>query len=343
MGNDSRSLSVLEAMSGHPVQEIPAPVSPLGAVVGRPRGRDFVTTAQFGLFGSGTGSVLKVVRGQVEPLAMAPGMPLAVAVDERANRVIVVGDADGGTVSVLDATSGRLVHRGVIGMVLIGQSLAVDEAAGRAFVITANLAADTGSVYVFDSHSGRPLHTIALPTMPVGMTVDERTGHVFVSTMGPAALIKSGPIFGRQSIPVSTGHGSVVMLDARRGSVIRSVPVGIGPGAMAVDARRHHLLVTNVGAMDSAGNPLGPGRVSVLDTRSGAVLRTVPVGLAPGDVAVDERAGRALVLNLGGTVHVTDAWRWLPSWLRRLPFVPRQAPAARTVGGSVTVLDTTRL
>src|SRR5919199_499155 len=112
--------------------------------------------------------------------------------------------------------------------------------------------------------------------------------------------------------------------------------------AMAVDARHQHLLVTNVGAMDSAGNPLGPGRVSVLDTRSGVVLRTVPVGLAPGDVAVDERAGRALVLNLGGTVHVTDAWRWLPSWLRRLPFVPRQAPAAPTGGGAGTVLDTTR-
>jgi YVTN family beta-propeller protein len=271
-------------------------------------------------------------------------MPLAMDVDERANRVIVVGDADGGTVSVLDATSGRLVHRSVIGMVLIGQSLAVDEATARAFVITANLAADRGSVYVFDSHNGRLLRTIALPTMPVGIIVDERTGHVFVSTMGPATIINSGPGFGRQAIPVSTGNGSVVMLDARRGSVIRSVLVGIGPGAMAVDARHHHLLVTNVGAMDGTGNPLGPGRVSVLDTRSGAVLRTVPVGLAPSDVAVDERAGRALVLNLGGTVQVTDVWTWLPSWLRqRLPFLPRPGSGARTVGGSVTVLDTARL
>src|SRR5919197_11432 len=179
VGHDARSLSVLEAMSGHLVQEIPAKVSPLGAVVGRHSGHVFVTTAQFGLFGSGTGGVLKVVRGQVEPLAMAPGMPLAVAVDERANRVIVVGDAAGGTVSVLDATSGRLVYRGVIGMVLIGQSLAVDEATGRAFVITANLPANKGSVYVFDSHSGRPLHTISLPTMPLAITVDEPTGPVF--------------------------------------------------------------------------------------------------------------------------------------------------------------------
>src|ERR671936_1849328 len=187
-------------MRGHLVQEIPAHVSPLGAVVARHSGHLFVTTAQFSLFGSGTGGVLKLVRGQVAPLAMAPGMPLAVAVDERANRVIVVGDAAGGTVSVLDATSGRLVHRGVIGMVLIGQSLAVDEAAGRAFVITANLAADKGSVHVFDSHSGRLLHTIALPTMPVGITVDERTEHVFVSTMGPAAFINRGPGFGRQPL-----------------------------------------------------------------------------------------------------------------------------------------------
>src|SRR5919199_2311127 len=109
MGTDTRRLSVLEARSGHLVQEIPAQVSPLGAVVARHSRRVFVTTAQVSVFGSGTGGVLNVVRGQVAPLAVVPGMPLAVAVDERANRVIVAGDANGGSVSVLDATSGRLV------------------------------------------------------------------------------------------------------------------------------------------------------------------------------------------------------------------------------------------
>src|SRR5207249_1466585 len=116
MGHDTRSLSVLEAKSGQIVQAIPARVSPLGAAVDRHSRRVFVTTAQFGLFGSSrSGGVLEVVRGQLQLLAPAPGMPPAVAIDERANRVIVVGAADGGTVSVPDATSGRLVHRSVIG------------------------------------------------------------------------------------------------------------------------------------------------------------------------------------------------------------------------------------
>jgi len=50
--------------------------------------------------------------------------------------------------------------------------------------------------------------------------------------------------------------------------------------------------------------------VSVLDARSGRILRTVTVGLGPYAVAVDERTSRVFVANYdGNTVSVLDAGR----------------------------------
>ena len=81
------------------------------------------------------------------------------------------------------------------------------------------------------------------------------------------------------------------------------------------------------------------------DATSGAVLRTVGVGTYPAALAVDERAGRAFVVNAGGTtVRASQGWweqavRWLQP--ARLPWLPRPAPASlvHSTTGSVSVLD----
>ena len=59
------------------------------------------------------------------------------------------------------------------------------------------------------------------------------------------------------------GPGSVSLLDATMGAVLRTVPAGRGLGAIAVDAQTQRAFV------------LGETTVSTLDTRSGAVVRTV--------------------------------------------------------------------
>jgi DNA-binding beta-propeller fold protein YncE len=46
------------------------------------------------------------------------------------------------------------------------------------------------------------------------------------------------------------------------------------------------------------------GAVSVLDATSGALLTTLPVGIRPAAVAVDDSTQRVLVLNNEGTVSV---------------------------------------
>jgi DNA-binding beta-propeller fold protein YncE len=100
------------------------------------------------------------------------------------------------------------------------------------------------------------------------------------------------------------------------------------------------VLVVHTGAVDSNGVSLGAGSMSVLDARSGVVLRTVVVGVAPIAVAVDERSGRAVVVNAGGPVRIPDAWGQVLDRLRRwLPFVPPRATETRTVPGSVSIVD----
>lgn len=133
------------------------------------------------------------------------------------------------------------------------------------------------------------------------------------------------------------------MLDANSGAVLHSSTVGVAPGPLAVDARHHHVLVVTGGAVDAAGNPSGAGTVAVLDARSGAVVRTITAGMAPGDIALDERANRAFVLNFGGKAQASDPWAWLPRPLRHaMPFLPG-AGQSRQVRGTVMVLDTARL
>jgi YVTN family beta-propeller protein len=137
--------------------------------------------------------------------------------------------------------------------------------------------------------AGRPFTgTIAVGVDPTALAVDARTGHVFV---------------------VNKDDGTVSVLDAARGTVLHTVTVGTRPVAVAVDARRSRAFVVNSNTA-VYGSAYGPGTVSVLDTRTGALLRTVTVGTVPATLAVDERTDRVFVANAEeDTVSVLDAAR----------------------------------
>jgi DNA-binding beta-propeller fold protein YncE len=93
---------------------------------------------------------------------------------------------------------------------------------------------------------------------------------------------------------------------------------------------------------DAAGEPTA-GSVSLLDARTGEVVRQVATGPIPLAVAVDERRGRAVVTNAGGTAAAPDPWAWVPSWLRERMHGLIPAPSGlRALPGSVSVVDTRR-
>lgn len=87
----------------------------------------------------------------------------------------------------------------------------------------------------------------------------------------------------------------------RPAGALRTVTVGQGPVAVAVDAHSAHVFVVNYADGGHRGS------VSMLDAATGAVIRTIAVGMLPVAVAVDTRHARALVVNRGShTVSVLD-------------------------------------
>jgi len=76
------------------------------------------------------------------------------------------------------------------------------------------------------------------------------------------------------------------------------ISVAVDPRAVIVDGARGRIFVAHRGVM--------PGQVTVIDARTGRVLRDVAVGAAPSALAVDERGGHVFVVN-SGTAFTQDA------------------------------------
>ena len=129
------------------------------------------------------------------------------------------------------------------------------------------------------------------------------------------------------------------------GHLLHAVTVGSYPADAAIDEQSGRIFVASLGPIDQMHGPTGTGSLQVVDEHTGAVVRTVPVGMAPFIVALDGPARRVLVFNMGGgTVRVPDPWSWVPPWLRRvLPFLPPGVSRTRSVPASVTIIDTSRL
>jgi len=122
-------------------------------------------------------------------------------------------------------------------------------------------------------------------TNPIAITVDERTQRVFVVGEGPP----SKPYYLSPS-----GPGSVSVLDATTGALVRTTRVGINAVALAVDER--HGRVFALAREPQASDDPSSGDTSVLDAATGALIRTFPRtgGTA---LAVSARTGRLFVAS----------------------------------------------
>jgi hypothetical protein len=149
--------------------------------------------------------------------------------------------------------------------------------------------------------------TPVLASIPVGRfypnvapvyAADEQTGYVYLGMNGP----RRGA--GRA--------GMIGILDSGTGRLVHTVPLGPGEVDLAVDERRGFVFATSFGHLRRAtildprsGQviqgvvPAGAGHLRVLDGHSGAILRTLAIGLATTSVAVDERQGRVYVAHAG--------------------------------------------
>lgn len=214
--------------------------------------------------------------------------PVALAVDARIGRVVVVnqgslypngsGTATGhGSVSMLDATTGRLLRTTPVGQ--NPRAVAIDEQTRRVFVVDegplspnhSNLPTAHGAVSVLAARSGRTLRSYEVDTTPSGypavVAVDDRLHHAFAATGSTLSMLdtRSGRIqhmvrtrpLDAAAVDVSTAQafaagltlptnrGLVYVIDGRTGCILRTIGVGTGPSALAVDTRSGHLFVAN--------------------------------------------------------------------------------------------------
>ena len=222
----------------------------------------------------------------------------AVAVDGRTGRTFAAGSGPTmSQITMLDTTTGAVVRTITAGPVVQGivESIDVDEARGHALVLTdpdtiGQGQGPPGRVSVLDARDGRVLHSAVLGPDSRPVALDQKRGHFFALTTD------------------ANGRGRIAMVDTATGRVLRTVAIAAGAGnyeglsGVALDATRGRLFVTTVGVDFVV-------YVSALDTRSGAVVRSVALGSAiqgGGEIAMDERTERVFVAS-DNRVRVLDA------------------------------------
>lgn len=234
-------------------------------------------------------------------------------------------------VAVFDTLSGRLIRQTTLPVHdrldgSLGDTPVVDAAAGRAFLLVAHpryypaddRLADHAAL-VFDTLTGRLLGVAPLGPGAAQLAVDGRNGAIFAALYGPLRRVMVSDAPGLLAhpafIPV-TGSG-VRQLDPRTGAVLQTIATGTATTAVAIDSVRGRVYVANAGPVDAWGRYAGPGVVSVLDERTGALLRRISVAAGPLRLAVDGRRQRLFVAAVTngptgggvGSVSVVDIAR----------------------------------
>jgi len=277
-------------------------------------------------------------------VALPDQHPLDVAVDNRTAHAFVTSDSDnriGGHVVMLNAPSGVL--RRTVALPLLPGVLALDSRAARVYVVGATDTASDGAVSLLDARSGRLLHTIALPVLPRGIAVDERTGRVYIGSAGAGSTGSRGVVTvldattGRRLYTLSvagdpwalavddrtrhlviagfrwvtSGGGGyatthLTTLDARSGRVIRDLSLGrVGLNALAVDDHAGRAVALTANFFGSSGVNPNSGAVQILDTTTGALVRSTPLTGLPVALVADVRTGRLIVTHFGSARVVT--------------------------------------
>ncbi len=239
-------------------------------------------------------------------------------------------DLGPGTVSALDAATGAVV--GVVEVGIDPFAVAVDERAGRVFIVNRN---PNGTVSVLGARDGHLLQNVRVGSWPQAIAVDEATGKVLVANRGP-----------------TPGPGSITVFDADQGTELGEIEVGVYPAAVAVDSRLGLAFVANFVS----------NTVSFLSTRDLRIVRTVRLGAEPGTVArlvVDESSGHLFAMSypprvsgggpIDGQVAIIDERNGAILKTVTLPNPTAMAENPRTgqilvssatdQGGSLTALD----
>ena len=336
----SASVSILDGMHGKLIRTVSVGPSPQAIAIDAQVGHVFVA-------GSTSTSMLDAASGVVLYTHKGGGFPTNILVDELHHRLFVTAGngpslavfdtrtgafvrslqllrgagvmamdaqtghlfvAEVGTVATLDAVSGRVLSRVVVGANPL--ALAIDPQRHRLFaaVDPGGAATPGNQVCMIDTWSGQLLRTT--PVLgPAALAVDTRTGRVFVASYS------------------THDHRAVVtLLDATSGARVGTAMVGDLPEAVTVAEKTGRVFVAN-----SAGST-----VTVLDAATGSVIQTISMHGMPYAMAIDTTLGRVFVAN-DKLAHQSA----LDNIKQVLSGVFHSTSAAARDAGSVVVLNAT--
>ena len=167
--------------------------------------------------------------------------------------------------------------------------LAVDVRISRLVLLGASSGGSTACT-VMDLRTGRVLRRLTLGPWSA-LLLEPATAHAFVAAA---------------SAPLANA-GSITMLDAVRGTTLRTIRTAGAPGSMALDTRHGRLFALALGparkVVTAIGGealvPTGGGRLYTIDAHRGSVLHVTTIGRNPTGLAVDDRSGHVFVATTG--------------------------------------------
>ena len=223
----------------------------------------------------------------IQTIAVGP-QPFGVA--NAGGGLLYVANSGGTTVSIVDTATNA-----VTGSITVGNGpgeIATDPAAGRAYVGNFN----DGTVSVVDTAARSSIATLSPGGL--GVAVDPALSRLYLASTSRLTVFDTLTLQQVAAVPAPTGtswwsvvidplrhlgylgdlggHG-VTVVDLTTNAIVSTIDVG-GPirFALATDPARGRLFA----ATDTA-----PGRLSVIDTATNAVIRTVTVGDFPSHIA----------------------------------------------------------
>jgi len=290
VNRSERTVSMLDARGSAAPRAIIVPPGPRGIAVDSRAGRAIlvgggVTGAGNVQIGSGSGSLLDTANGRVLSEIPVAGQPDTALVDARRGYAFI----NAGALTILDIARGRVAR--AIPLAVPLQALTLDETTGRLFAITprANTPVNSPTAYnltMLDGQNGRALSSIAIEGNPTQIAVDVNAGRV---------IVFGGGFIGGLEINVADTRAGRLPRTVMAPNVALGTALNAGlPAPPVVDARRGHVYIalTDPSSYSKA-------YVGMCDTRSGALLHTIPVrGSDIQAMTADERSGRLFVISV---------------------------------------------
>jgi hypothetical protein len=193
-----------------------------------------------------------------------------------------------------------------------------------------------GFLSMFDATTGALLRTMSTGDTLGDLTLDEPSGHVFVTLDRIILMLDagSGTVLATLPVPdvgltlalaqrasrlfVFTGEHTAQVRDTRMGALVAQVEVITHPNdpnafiiGDGVFERAGLVFIFSSGGRDKQGDAvIGPAHLQVFEAASGRLVQTITLGRASGVysgiLGHDDRRGRAFLQNADGTLRLVD-------------------------------------